>query len=82
MIELIGFSAALLTAIAFAPQVIKTVRTRQAGDLSLLTLLVQNVGVALWFCYGIALDSWPMILGNGVTLVLMLVLLVCKVKYS
>jgi MtN3 and saliva related transmembrane protein len=82
MIELIGFSAALLTAIAFAPQVIKTVRTRQAGDLSLLTLLVQNAGVALWFCYGIALDSWPMILGNGVTLVLMLVLLVCKVKYS
>ena len=82
MVELIGFSAALLTAIAFAPQVIKTVRTRQAGDLSLLTLLVQNVGVALWFCYGIALDSWPMILGNGVTLVLMLVLLVCKVKYS
>ena len=62
MIELIGFSAALLTAIAFAPQVIKTVRTRQAGDLSLLTLLVQNVGVALWFCYGIALESWPMIL--------------------
>lgn len=82
MIELIGFSAALLTAIAFAPQVIKTVRTRQAGDLSLLTLLVQNVGVALWFTYGIALDSLPMILGNGVTLTLMLVLLVCKVKYS
>jgi MtN3 and saliva related transmembrane protein len=82
MIELVGFSAALLTAIAFAPQVIKTVRTRQAGDLSLLTLLVQNAGVALWFCYGIALDSWPMILGNGVTLALMLVLLVCKVKYS
>lgn len=82
MVELIGFSAALLTAIAFAPQVIKTVRTRQAGDLSLLTLLVQNVGVALWFTYGIALESLPMILGNGVTLALMLVLLACKVKYS
>ncbi|MGE0444287.1 MAG: SemiSWEET family sugar transporter [Vicinamibacterales bacterium] len=82
MIEAIGFTAAILTSVAFLPQVVKTLRTRQAGDLSILTLLVQNAGVALWFTYGVALDSLPMIFGNGITLTLMLVLLVCKVRYS
>jgi MtN3 and saliva related transmembrane protein len=72
--------AATLTAIAFLPQVLKTLKTRQTRDLSLVTLVTQCTGVALWVVYAFILDSWPMKIGNAVTLALMLTLLVFKLK--
>jgi len=79
MIDLVGFLAGTLTALAFAPQVITTFRTRRAGDLSLSMLLAQSAGVALWIVYGVATESLPVILANSVTLALVLPLLGFKI---
>jgi MtN3 and saliva related transmembrane protein len=80
MVQTLGFAAGTLTAVAFLPQVIKTFRTRSAGDLSTAMLLAQTTGVALWIVYGVAIGSLPVIMANVVTLVLALLLLAVKTR--
>lgn len=78
-IDGIGYAAAALTTLAFLPQVVKSWRSRSTGDLSTAMLLAFTSGIALWLLYGIALGSLPVVLANGVTLVLSGTLFVLKV---
>jgi MtN3 and saliva related transmembrane protein len=82
MVQTLGFVAGTLTAVAFLPQVIKTWRTRSAGDLSTSMLLAQSFGVALWIVYGVAIGSLPVIISNVVTLTLTLLLLAFKISVT
>lgn len=66
-VEWIGSAAAVLTTVAFIPQVIRS--WRMGGrELSWLTLSLFGTGVTLWLVYGYARHSWPLICGNGLTL--------------
>ncbi len=69
-IEMVGLAAGVCTTLAFLPQVLKTWRTRSAGDLSLAMLLIFCAGLVLWLCYGALIRSFPVIAANLVTLVL------------
>ncbi len=69
-IELIGLTAAILTTIAFVPQVIKVIRSKKTNNLSLTTYVIFTFGIGLWLVYGLFKKSISMILGNGITLVL------------
>ena len=80
-VELLGFVAATLTTVAFLPQVVQTWRTRSAGDLSAAWLATFSAGVLCWLTYGVLLESRPVILGNGVTLVLTGTLIYFKWRY-
>ena len=82
MVQLVGFAAGTLTALALVPQVLKTWRTRSASDLSGAMIGAQIAGLALWIVYGVALGSLPMIVTNVVTLSLSLMLLAFKRAYS
>jgi MtN3 and saliva related transmembrane protein len=79
MTDILGYLAAILTTCAFVPQVVKTWRTRSAHDLSIWWLLLFITGVGCWLAYSVRLGVMPMMLGNGVTLSLALVLLVLKI---
>jgi MtN3 and saliva related transmembrane protein len=81
MRELIGYAAGVLTTLAFVPQVVKSWRSKSVGDLSFLTLTALTAGVFLWFVYGIALRSAPIIAANGTTVVLDGILLGLKFRY-
>lgn len=81
-LEWLGFLAALLTTVAFVPQALKTLRTRDTSGISLGMYSVFTVGIACWFGYGLYLDSWPMILSNAVTFVLAAVILGLKLKHG
>jgi len=48
----------------------KTLRTRDTRAISLGMYLMFSAGVALWLVYGVLIGAWPIILANGVTLVL------------
>jgi len=61
IIELIGYVAATLTTLAFAPQAWLTWKTRQTDGISLGMYAIFTSGVALWLIYG-----W-MILNPAVT---------------
>jgi MtN3 and saliva related transmembrane protein len=41
-----------------------------------------SIGVFLWLLYGIRIDALPVILSNGITLVLSLTILVFKLRYK
>lgn len=66
----LGYIAAILTTSAFVPQVLMVWRQRGAPGISAGMYSIFILGVALWTCYGLALRDWPIIIANGVTLVL------------
>ncbi len=76
--ELLGLIAGVCTTIAFVPQVLKIWKSKQAHDISLATFAIFSTGVALWLVYGWRLGAWPIVLANGVTLALALLILILK----
>ena len=76
----IGGVAAVLTTIAFLPQVIKSWRSRSTRDVSLGMFLILNTGIVLWLIYGLILESRPLIYANTVTLILTGTILVLKLR--
>jgi MtN3 and saliva related transmembrane protein len=77
----IGYSAALLTTVAFVPQAWLTWKTRRADGVSLGMYSVFVAGVLLWLIYGVSLNAWPIIIANGVTLLLATLILGMKLTY-
>ena len=82
MIDGIGLVAGVLTTGAFVPQVWKIYRSKSGRDVSARMFSLLSAGVVLWLIYGILLQSLPLILTNGVTLVLSLAIIALKVRYS
>jgi MtN3 and saliva related transmembrane protein len=80
-ITILGLSAAILTTVAFLPQVLQTWRTKSAKDVSYVMLITFMSGLFLWLIYGIYLQAWPIILANSTTLALNFVILWLKIKY-
>jgi MtN3 and saliva related transmembrane protein len=79
--SLIGLIAGTLTTLSFVPQVAKAWRRRSVNDLSLTMLLMFATGVALWLVYGLLNAAIPIIVANGVTLVLAIGLIGMKVAF-
>jgi len=80
--EYLGYAAGILTTVAFLPQAVQLIRTRQARDISLTWAATMTAGVFFWLCYGVAKQSVPMISANGITLLLLLVILFIKLRYQ
>ena len=80
--EWTGYVAATLTTLAFVPQAIKTIRSKDTRSISLGMYVVFTVGIGFWLAYGFVLDSWPMILSNIVTFGLSATILAMKLKYK
>lgn len=74
----LGLFAGACTTLSFLPQVIRTLRTRHAGDLSAAWLLIFTVGTAAWLTYGILRSDVAVAAANGVTFVLVMMLVVAK----
>jgi MtN3 and saliva related transmembrane protein len=81
-LELIGFTAATLTTVAFVPQAWKIWKSRSADGVSLRMYLIFTLGVALWLVYGAMLGSRPMIVANIVTLALAVFILYMRIRYG
>jgi MtN3 and saliva related transmembrane protein len=80
--EWAGYLAAVMTTLAFVPQAVKTIRTKDTRSISLGMYVVFTAGIAMWLVYGIALDSMPMILANIVTFLLSATILSMKLKHG
>ena len=81
-IEFFGYFAAILTTVAFLPQLIKTLKTKKADDVSLVTLIMFLSGVGSWILYGYSISSSPILVANIVTFILNFFILVSKIYYS
>ena len=81
-IEFFGYFAAVLTTLAFLPQLIKTLKTRKAEDVSLITLIMFLTGVLSWIIYGYKISSTPILIANIITFILNLLILIFKISFS
>ncbi len=78
--SLIGLTAAACTTLSFVPQVIHILRSRNTSGISLGMYLIFTVGVALWAIYGLIRDDLPVLLANGLTLLLTLSVLILTLR--
>lgn len=79
---MIGLVAGILTTSSLLPQLLKTIKTRSSGDLSLVMLLMFWIGIVCWLVYGMMVNEWPIIASNSVTLVMVSILVICKIRYQ
>lgn len=73
-----GYIAATLTTAAFVPQAWLTFRSRDVSGISLGMYSLFTLGIVLWLGYGLMLRAWPIVIANGVTLVLAAAILAMK----
>ncbi len=74
----LGLFAGACTTLSFLPQVVRTLRTRHAGDLSAAWLLIFGLGTLAWVVYGVLRSDLAVTAANAVTAVLVLALVVAK----
>ena len=74
-VTVLGLVAALFTTASFVPQVVKTWRSGSSSDLSLGMYSLFAVGIMLWLVYGVMIRDLPVVLANGITLVLVIAVL-------
>ncbi len=82
LIDAVGYLAAILTTLSFLPQVWLTFRSKNVSGISLGMYSAFTLGVALWLCYGLLVQAWPVVVANAVTLALALVILGMKLAYQ
>ena len=81
-VDIFGYFAAILTTAAFLPQLIKTLKTKKAEDVSLITLIMFLTGVLSWIIYGYKISSTPILIANIITFILNLLILILKITFS
>jgi MtN3 and saliva related transmembrane protein len=82
LIDIIGAGGAALTTLCWLPQALKVVRDKETRALSLPATAAFTLGVGLWLIYGLAINDWPLIGSNAITLALMAVILAMKLRYG
>lgn len=80
--ELIGYLAAVLTSIAFVPQALRTLRSRDTKAISAGTYALFTTGAVCWLAYGLMIGSLPVVLANVVTVLLTALILGLKLRHG
>jgi MtN3 and saliva related transmembrane protein len=80
--EYLGYAAGILTTFGLLPQAYRMIRTRQARDVSLSWAIATTIGVLLWLCYGVVKQSPSIISANGITLLLLCIILAIKIRHG
>lgn len=77
---MLGSLAAACTTLSFLPQVLHTIRTKDTAGISLAMYVLFVFGILCWLIYGLISHDLPLMLGNGITLVLSSIVLLMKLK--
>jgi MtN3 and saliva related transmembrane protein len=80
--ENIGMVAGMLTTLAFVPQAVSIWRAKRADGISTPMYSMFILGIALWLAYGLMIGSFPVILYNGITLALAVLILAMKLRFD
>jgi MtN3 and saliva related transmembrane protein len=80
--EIIGYLGGIFIMISFIPQVIKSYKTKNVGDISLGLIIATIIGTIFWIIYGIMIESMPLIIMNIIFGITVLYQLYLKIKYE
>ncbi len=76
--SIVGIVAGTLTSVSLLPQLIKMIKEKKATDISVVMLVTLLSGLCCWIWYGILKQDWPIIITNGFSLLLNIVILVLR----
>ncbi len=80
--EIVGILAGVLTSTAMIPQLVKTVKEKNAENISPFMVIILILGTGTWSYYGVLKDDLPIIITNGFSCLVNSVMLFFKVKFS
>ena len=80
-VEVLGFIAMVFTTIATLPQIIKMVKTKSVGDISIMMCILFCVGFTIWIIYGVLKGSLSLIIGNCISIFCYSVIIFCALKW-
>ncbi|MBC7588441.1 MAG: hypothetical protein H7178_08775 [Chitinophagaceae bacterium] len=80
--ETMGMIGAFLSSITFIPQVYKTWQSKSAGDLSMGMMLIVFFSTIIWLVYGFGLNLLPVIICNGIIMLLSALLIYFKLRFK
>jgi len=79
---IIGIIASIGTGISLVPQLIKVIKEKKAGDISIVMMIILFAGLGLWICYGIIKKDWIIIISNSFSFLVNLMLGIFSAKYK
>ena len=81
-IEVLGLVAGAFTSFSQLPQLIKTVKEKEAKSLSIGMMITLMAGLGLWIYYGFLRKDIPIIITNSFSEFINLLLLFFSIKYK
>ena len=78
----IGIGAGIFTALSLLPQLFKIVKEKKADDISFFMLFILLVGLGGWIWYGILKKDYPILVTNGFSLLVNLLIIGFSIKYK
>ncbi len=82
VLEIVGYAAGFLVALALAPQVIKIWRTKSAKDLSYVWTTMFLVGLILYIVYAGLNRVWPLFIFTIIEAMMVITLVILKMIYD
>ena len=80
--ELFGFIGGTLISIAMIPQVYRLFKLRSAREISLTFTIMFLAGGIFWLTYGLILMRPSLIYANAVSIILVSLMLIAKLKWG
>ena len=81
-LEFIGYLGGFLIAVALAPQLVKTWKTKSAKDLSLLWTTLSLIGLILYGVYAVVNMVLPLLTFATIESIMIIILIILKIKYD
>jgi MtN3 and saliva related transmembrane protein len=81
-LDVLGLIATCFTTSSFVPQVWQIWKTRDVASISLPTYLIITFGLMLWLLYGILKADLPLIVANGMMVILTGTITVMKIRFT
>jgi MtN3 and saliva related transmembrane protein len=78
----IGIAAGICTAVSMLPQLFKIIKEKKAEAISYLMLFILLVGLGGWIAYGLLKEDYPIIITNGFSLIVNLLIIGFSIKYK
>ena len=78
----IGYAATVVGTCLMLPQIGQAWKTRRMVDVSFLMVLLYSLNCLLWLIYGVRLRSRPVIIANGIGLVISIVQILFKAQFG
>ncbi len=82
LINIVGYTASVVGTSLMLPQMYRSLKTKSVEDLSWGMLILYFLNCALWLMYGILIGAMPVIITNAVALLISIIQIALKMRYS